>query len=128
MLPDGGSRFFVEVTRRVDVQVRRAARVLRFVLKGARIVHRNNENALVTVHFNTPVSSARLLPSGRDLIFSVDLRAESEPSWKVVAEEDGSATLQVDFPKGNFVLATASSPPSPASSASPPPTGSPSGN
>jgi hypothetical protein len=105
MLPDGGSRLFVEVTRKVDVQERRAPRALTFVLKGARVVHRNNENALVTVHFNTPVARARLLPSGHDLIFAVDLRADSTPAWKLVGDADGSATLQVDFAKGAFLPA-----------------------
>jgi hypothetical protein len=106
MLPDGGSRLFVEITRKVNIEEKRAARVLTFVLKGTRVVYRNNENALVTVHFNTPVSRARLLPSGHDLLFSVDLRADATPAWKMVTDEDdGSATLQVDFPKGSFLPA-----------------------
>jgi hypothetical protein len=105
MLPDGGSRVFVEITRKVDVEERRSARVLTYVLKGAHVVYRNNENALVTVHFNTPVTKARLLPSGRDLLFSVDLRADSPATWKMVTDSDGSATLQVDFPKGSFLPA-----------------------
>jgi hypothetical protein len=103
MLPDGGSRVFVEVTRKVEVEERRAARVLTYVLKGARVVYRNNENALVTVHFNTPVTQARLLPSGRDLIFSVDLRADTAATWKMIGDSDGTAILQVDFPKGSFL-------------------------
>jgi hypothetical protein len=105
MLPDGGSRVFVEVTRKVDVEERRAARVLTYVLKGARIVYRNNENPLVTVHFNTPVSQARLLPSGRDLLLSVDLRADTAVTWKMVAGDDGGGMLQLDFPKGSFLPA-----------------------
>jgi hypothetical protein len=105
MLPDGGSRVFVEVTRKVDVEERRAARVLTYVLKGARIVYRNNENPLVTVHFNTPVTQARLLPSGRDLLLSVDLRADTAVTWKMVAGDDGGGMLQLDFPKGSFLPA-----------------------
>jgi hypothetical protein len=127
MLPDGGSRLFVEITRKVNVEEKRAARVLTFVLKGTRVVYRNNENALVTVHFNTPVSRARLLPSGRDLLFSVDLRADATPAWKMVTDEDdGSATLQVDFPKGSFLPTGAlpdppsDNPPPPVPSAPPP--------
>jgi hypothetical protein len=125
MLPDGGSRLFVEVTRKVDVEQRKAARGLTFVLKGARVVYRNNENALVTVHFNTPVTRARLLPSGRDLLFSVDLRADATPAWKVVSGADGGATLQVDFPKGDFIPAGGVQDPAadnaPPSAAPPPP-------
>jgi hypothetical protein len=114
MLPDGGSRVFVEITKRVDVVERRAPRVITYVLKGARVVYRNNENALVTVHFNTPVSSARLLPSGRDLVFTVDLRADTAAAWRMIADNDGSATLQVDFPKGSFLSATDVEAPAPA--------------
>ncbi len=103
MLPEGGSRLFVEISEPVGVEEKKTSRTLKYVLKGAHIVHRNNENALVTVHFNTPVARARLLPSGRDLVFAVDLRAEAVPAWKVVNVNDGSATLQIDFPKGNFL-------------------------
>jgi hypothetical protein len=104
MLPDGGSRIFVEVTRKVDVEERRTARVLTYVLKGTRVVYRNNENPLVTVDFDTPVTQARLLPSGRDLLLSVDLRADTAVTWKMVAGDSaGSATLELDFPKGSFL-------------------------
>lgn len=103
LLPDGGSRLFVEITRTVNVEERRTERVLTYVLKGTRVIYRNNENSLVTVHFNTPVTRARLLPSGSDLLFAVDLRADAAPAWKMVGESDGSATLQIDFPKGSFL-------------------------
>ncbi len=103
MLPGGGSRLFVDVTRAVNVEERRSPRVLTYVLKGAHVVIRNNENALVTIHFNTPVTRARLLPQGRDLVFTVDLRADASPSWKMVGGGDGTATLQIDFPPGTFL-------------------------
>jgi hypothetical protein len=103
MLPDGGSRVFVEVTRKVEVEERRTARVLTYVLKGARVVLRNNENALVTVHFNTPVTEARLLPRGNDLVLTIDLRADAAPSFRVIGEGAGATTLQIDFAKGSFL-------------------------
>jgi hypothetical protein len=105
MLPDGGSRLFVEVSQTFGVEEKKTQRTLTYVLRGARVVHRNNENALVTVHFNTPVTRARLLPSGHDLLFSIDLRADATPTWKIVNESDGTATLQIDFPKGSFLPA-----------------------
>jgi hypothetical protein len=105
MLPEGGSRLFVEISQLVGVEEKKTQRTLTYVLKGAHVAHRNNENALVTVHFNTPVIRARLLPSGRDLLFSVDLRADTAPAWKIVNEDDGSATLRIDFPKGSFLPA-----------------------
>jgi hypothetical protein len=128
ILPDGGSRLFVEITRAVNVEERRSERVLTYILKGTRVIYRNNENSLVTVHFNTPVTRARLLPSGGDLLFSVDLRADAAPAWKMVNEGDGTATLQVDFPKGNFLPAgeideTSYGGARPASAPPPPPDG-----
>jgi hypothetical protein len=105
MLADGGSRLFVEVTKTVSVEERRTAHGLTYVLKGARVVYHNNQNALDTKYFNTPVARARLLPSGRDLLFLVELRADSTPAWRVVGGSDGMATLQVDFPSGSFLPA-----------------------
>jgi hypothetical protein len=105
MLADGGSRLFVELTQSIAVEEKRASRTVTYVLKGAHVDRRNNENALVTVHFNTPVTRARLLPSGRDLVFIVDLRADATPSWKLVNAKDNSAILQIDFPKGSFLPA-----------------------
>jgi hypothetical protein len=105
MLPEGGSRLFVEISESVGVEEKKTQRALTYVLKGTHVAHRNNENALVTVHFNTPVTRARLFPSGRDLLFSVDLRADAAPTWKIVSEDDGTATLQIDFAKGSFLPA-----------------------
>ena len=105
MMPDGGSRLFVELTRTVPVEEKKAAGTITYVLKGAHIDKRNNANALVTVHFNTPVPRARLLPSGRDLHFVIDLRQNVVPTWKLAPAKDGSSILQIDFAKGDFLPA-----------------------
>jgi hypothetical protein len=49
------------------------------------------------------VSEARLKPAGADLLLVIDLRAGTSPSWKITPAKDGTAILQVDFPKGSFV-------------------------
>jgi hypothetical protein len=103
MLADGSSRLFVELTHAANVTEKREVRRLSYLIHGARVVHRNNENALVTVHFNTPVSRARLLPARGDLVFSVDLRADSEAVWRVVEAAEGRSVLQIDFPRGAFL-------------------------
>jgi hypothetical protein len=105
LLPDGGSRLFVELTRTVPVEETKAAGTITYVLKGAHIDKRNNANALVTVHFNTPVTRARLLPSGHDLHFVIDLRQNAVPTWKLAPAKDGTAILQIDFAKGDFLPA-----------------------
>lgn len=107
---EGGSRLFVHLTQNVPVEERKARGSITYVLKGASPRVRNNTNALVTVHFNTPVASARLVPHGRDLHFVVDLRAAATPSWKITESPDKAATLSIDFPKGDFVVGGGESP------------------
>lgn len=99
---DGGSRLFVQLTQNVPVEERKAQGSITYVLKGAHVTKRNNTNALVTVHFNTPVWRARLVPQGNDLLFVVDLRAAATPSYKMTEAQDHTAMLTVDFPKGDY--------------------------
>jgi hypothetical protein len=103
MLADGSSRLFVQLTQNVPVEEKRAAGTVTYVLKGAHVTKYNNERPLVTVHFNTPVSRARLIPSGHDLLFIVDLRANVQPTWKIENAKDNTAILAIDFPKGDFI-------------------------
>jgi hypothetical protein len=99
---DGGSRLFVALTQNVPVEERKAQGSITYVLKGAHVNKWNNTNALVTVHFNTPVWRARLVPQGNDLLFVVDLRAAATPTFKMVDAPDHTAMLTVDFPKGDY--------------------------
>jgi hypothetical protein len=87
----------------VPVEERRAAGSITYVLKGAHLRVHNDSNALVTVHFNTPVFRARLTPQGNDLLFILELRSAATPAFKMTANPDKSSTLQIDFPKGNFI-------------------------
>ncbi len=105
MQADGSSRCFVQLTAAVPIEEKKAAGTVTYLLKGAHVTLRNNENALVTVHFNTPVTRARLTPAPQGLAFIIDLRANVAPTYKVVAGKEGSSILEVDFPKGNYVTA-----------------------
>ena len=111
MLAEGGSRLFVELSQRVQVDERKVHGSLTYVLHGAHVMVHNNTNPLVTVHFNTPVASARLVPSGHDLLFIVSLRADATPTWKINPGKEGSSVLTVDFPKGSYVSGAAQSQP-----------------
>lgn len=102
-LEDGGTRVFVQLTEPVQVEERKAKGSLTYVLKGAHVAKRNNTNALVTVHFDTPVSRARLVPAGNDLHFVVELRAAATPAWSVKEGPEKSSMLVVDFPKGDYL-------------------------
>lgn len=101
--PEGGSRLFVQLTQTVPVEERKAQSSITYVLKGASPRVWNNTNALVTVHFNTPVARARLVPQGQDLHLFVELRAAATPTWKITEAADKSAILTIDFPKGDFL-------------------------
>jgi hypothetical protein len=102
LLPDGKSRIYVELTKAVAVDERRAAGVLVYVIHDARVPVRNNRNALITTHFPTPVGRARLLTAGRDVELLIDLRQAASATHKVVAGENGGARLEVDFPAGDY--------------------------
>jgi hypothetical protein len=102
-LADGASRFFVHISQSVPVEERRAPGSVTYVLRGAHLRVHNDSHALVTVHFNTPVFRARLVPQGNDLLFVLDMRSASTPTFKMQESQDKSATLQIDFPKGEFL-------------------------
>jgi hypothetical protein len=109
-LADGSSRLIVELTKPVAT----------YVLKGARVIKRNNTNALVTVHFNTPVTSARLVPHGHDLWFVVELRASVQPTVTMDTSKDGGAVMHIELPKGQYLPGEASAPSPPPSASSAP--------
>jgi hypothetical protein len=113
---DGSTRLFVELSRPVAYDTKVSAAAITYVLKGASAGRRNNTNPLVTVHFNTPVTSARLVPHGHDLWFVVQLRAKVQPAVTMDAGKDGSAVMRIDMPKGDYLPAQSgdSKAPSPA--------------
>ena len=102
-LADGTTRLFVQLTKTVPVEERKAGGTVTYVLKGAHVGIWNNTNALVTTHFNTPVTRARLVPHGADIFFVVELRANVAPAFRMAATKDGTAMLQVEFTKGDFL-------------------------
>lgn len=107
MLADGSTRLFVELSRPVTYEARVGHGSITYVLKDARVERRNNQNPLVTVHFNTPVTSARLEPHGRDVWFVIALRSSVEPTVAMDAGKDGGAVMRIEFPKGEYVHAGA---------------------
>jgi hypothetical protein len=102
MLPNGGSRIYVELTKSVGVDERKANGALVFTLRGAQVLSRNNKNALITTHFQTAVARARLVPAGNDLDLVIDLRKSVDATHQVVAGDNGTARLEIDFPPGDY--------------------------
>ena len=112
-MPDGSTRLFVELSQPTPFDTKPARGSLTYVLKDAHVDRRNNQNPLVTVHFNTPVTSARLVPHGRDLWFVLELRANVQPAVTMDSTKEGPATLHVAFPKGDYLPPHAQNSPPP---------------
>jgi hypothetical protein len=100
---DGSTRLFIELSKPVAYDTKVRGSSITYVLKGARAGRRNNTNPLVTVHFNTPVTSARLVPHGQDLWFVVQLRAKVQPAVTMDAAKDGGAVMRIEMPKGEYL-------------------------
>jgi hypothetical protein len=110
MLGDGSTRVFVQMPKAVTYAAKAGAGSVTYVLKDIHVDKRNNYNPLVTLHFNTPVTSARLVPHGRDLWLVVALRAKVQPVVAMQPAKDGGSVLQLDFPKGDYLPAASASP------------------
>jgi hypothetical protein len=129
-MDDGSTRLFVELSKPTSYDTKAGPSNVTYVLKGAHVDRRNNENPLVTTHFNTPVTSARLVSHGRDLWFVVDLRAHVQPTTAMSTTKEG-ATLRIGFAKGDYLSSNstatpaASAPPEPQPPATPVPIGTP---
>ncbi len=120
-LADGSTRLFVELSKAVSFDSKSTGSTLTVVLKDAKVDRRNNQNPMVTVHFNTPVTSARLVPHGHDVWFVVDLRSAVQPAVTLAggdSAKDPSAFLRIAFPKGEYLgQAAPGAPPSKAQAA-----------
>lgn len=67
-LADGSTRLFVDSSGPVAYETRTDSGSTSYVLKDTRVAKQNNCNPLVTEFFNTPVTTARLVVHGRDLV------------------------------------------------------------
>lgn len=97
-LPDGGSRIFVDLSERVQVTKRDGVQELTYSLRGARLASKNNQNALVTEHFETQVARAKLVPTEDGLELVIQLREDAKPAHRLLRREGDVSQLQIDFP------------------------------
>jgi hypothetical protein len=104
---DGGSEVMVEFSKTLPAPTEhRAKGSITYVFKGARITKHNNSNPLVTVHFNTPIAVARLVPKGADVHLVIELRggAEALPTTGIRAGTEGAgAQFFAKFAPGHFI-------------------------
>ena len=97
-LDDGKTRIFVEVSRKVEVIETRGPGRLVYRLRGATVVQRTNQMALLTGFFSTPVDRVQLVQVGPDLDVVIELREATTPTY-LVTETPRGMVLWVDFPR-----------------------------
>src|SRR5206468_12121349 len=73
MLPDGSSRVFVEVSRKIDVTEHKAEGRITYRLKGAAVPIRTNRLPIDTSFFPTPVGRIQLVEEGDDADLVIEL-------------------------------------------------------
>lgn len=115
MLPAGGSRVFVDVSRKVEVTEHVSPGLVTYALKGVHLDSGNDQNPLETYYYNTPVVRARLkrvkVKKDNEVDLVIQTRGDAQPTFRVVEQKGGSMRLEVDFPAGTF--ATDKDPPPP---------------
>ncbi len=79
--PGASSTFFVNLSRKSPVEVKKSEDRLVYVIKGARAALRNNRNPLRTKFFSTPVSSARLVQVKDDVQLVFTLKRPASATW-----------------------------------------------
>jgi hypothetical protein len=101
MLAGGKSSVWVYVSKKVSVDVRRAAGRVAFVLSGAQVASFNNTHPLVTHYFNTPLSRAWLRPDKGGAELVLELRENVTPTHRVVDGPAGTMILQIELPRAS---------------------------
>lgn len=107
MTEDGGSEVMVEFSKTVAPPTRfEAAGTVTYVFKGAIVLKHNNQNPLLTAHFNTPVVSAKLVPKKGELHLVIDLRAAAAAgatSGVRAGSDPGAMQFFAKFPSGSYL-------------------------
>jgi hypothetical protein len=99
------SRLTVTLSKQVQVEEKKAPGAIVYLLRGARVARWNDTNALIAVHFNTPLAVARLRNVGKDVELRLEMRAPVTPTFSVTPGKDAKepARLVVDFPAGEYL-------------------------
>jgi hypothetical protein len=106
-LQEGGSRFFLQVTSPIEIQIEDPG-ADRFVviLKNVRVAGRNNRRPLETSLFNTPVKRAYLRHHKKDTKLIFELRTNAIPVITNQPGKGGFHFVLFDFPAGEFIPAS----------------------
>jgi hypothetical protein len=108
MLPDGGSRVFIQTNVEVKAELRREGANWAIALPGVSLPPGNARLPLDTSFFKTPVKSVRaklLKPDG--VLVQVEMRAQAAPSLHTERAQTGYFFVYIDFPAGAYPLISA---------------------
>lgn len=99
MLQDGSSEVSVWLSKKVGVEVRKSERSVTLVLSDTYVRWTTNTYPLITTHFNTPLSSARLKrgKKGQTLLV-LDLREAADVKSRLEVGPRGTSILRVSIP------------------------------
>ncbi|WP_157595543.1 hypothetical protein [Plesiocystis pacifica] len=95
---DGSSRVFFQLSTAVTPDVGAEGMTITVTLPSTAITVRNNRRKLITKFFNTPVNDVVLRRKGKDVVVTMNLRWESEVSWKLEDGANGYQLLVFEFP------------------------------
>ena len=98
MRKEGGSRFFVQTSRPVEITTHESEGRFELVLRSTRVHLKNNFRPLETEFFDTPVTRATIQRRGKkDLVMVLEMRAQATPTVTQEKGKDGFNYVFVDF-------------------------------
>lgn len=98
MREEGGSRFFVQTSRPVEIATRKSADRFELLLRDTKVHLTNNFRPLETSFFETPVTRASVQRRGpKNLVMVFEMRADATPTVTQEKGKDGFNYVFVDF-------------------------------
>ena len=115
MLPDGGSRVFLQLSASVDIAHQTFPDKVVVDLQNARIAGHTNRYPLETRFFNTPVLRVTVKRTRSSTTLEITLRTAATPYVSGATAASGYYFVYIDFPPGQYLDAPPASqePPAP---------------
>lgn len=102
MTADGGSRVFLQTTAPLSYKQKITKNKIILTFKNTKVHLSNNQNPLVTLHFNTPVKKIYLKKRKKHTELILEMKIKTEPTISQSTDADGYSYLFVDFPMGQY--------------------------
>ncbi|MDB4988776.1 MAG: hypothetical protein JWN04_3954 [Myxococcaceae bacterium] len=105
MLPDGGSRVFVQTSIAVTPELKRDGQSdnWQLFLPSVALPAGNARRPLDTQYFNTPVKSVRTVLRGKGVAVLLSMRAKLKPIVRTERAASGYFFTYLEFPAGSFL-------------------------